>query len=348
MHDAPEGDNASTMLTNQQRYAGGLEVLRRVGGPDYDVQRKAAALTAPDFARLTVEFAYGDVIARDGLTLDLRQVVTVSALLGHRNAERQLRYHMLGYLNVGGDPSTLVELLFVAIAVLGLPVAIHAISLVRDIFKQRGVVYAPPALAADDGTERQRQGYALMATMLDDAHATYAHWASHSATLARWSVEFEYGEIFAREALDARTRQLAIVIMLAVAGNRARQLKRHLAAALRAGLSKNELTEALMQLAVYAGFPTALNALAIATDVFARADSGATASLPAILASSEPRATRYQRGLTTPAKTLRSAGSAVIASFYDFELDHQPDIEQGFHTVGLSNRCRAASAPSLE
>ena len=120
-------------------------------------------------------------------------MVTVSTLLGHRNAERQLRDHIIGYLNVVGEPRTLVELLFVAIAVLGFPVAIHAITLVRDIFKERGVVYAPPAVPADDGTERQRQGYALMATMLTDAHAAHEHWASHSATFARWLVEFEYG-----------------------------------------------------------------------------------------------------------------------------------------------------------
>ena len=57
-------------------------------------------------------------------------MVTVSALLGHRNSERPpLGYHMLGYLNVGGESRTLVELLFVAITVLGFPVAIHAISL---------------------------------------------------------------------------------------------------------------------------------------------------------------------------------------------------------------------------
>ena len=109
-------------------------------------------------------------------------MVTVSALLGHRNGERPLGYHMLGYLNVGGEPRTLVELLFVAITVLGFPVV------VRDIFKERDVVYAPPAVSADDGTERQRHGYALMATMLDDAHATHEQWASHSAAFARLTI----------------------------------------------------------------------------------------------------------------------------------------------------------------
>ena len=131
-----------TAQSNDERYARGIEVLRRIGGPNYDVQLKAAAQTAPDLARLTVEFAYGDIIAREGLALPLRQVVTVAALLGHRNAERQLRYHMVGYLNAGGEARTLVELLFVSIAVLGFPVAIHAIAVVREIFKERGVEFA--------------------------------------------------------------------------------------------------------------------------------------------------------------------------------------------------------------
>ena len=70
--------SGTAALTNDERYARGLAVLRRIGGPDYDVQLKAAARTAPDLARLTVEFAYGDIIGRDGLALTLRQVVTVA------------------------------------------------------------------------------------------------------------------------------------------------------------------------------------------------------------------------------------------------------------------------------
>ena len=317
MHDVPNGDHASAILTSKQRYARGLDVLRRIGGPDYDVQLKAAAHTAPDLARLTVEFAYGDIIAREGLALEMRQVVTVAALLSHRNAERQLRYHMLGYLNVGGEPHTLVELLFVAIAVLGFPVAIHAITLVRDLFRERGVEFAAITTPEDDGTERQRHGFALMTEMLNDADTTYEGWTQHSATFAHWSLEFEYGEIFARPALAPRTRQLAVVIMLATAGNRPIQLERHIEAALRAGLSEMELTEAFMQLAVYAGFPTALNAITVATTVFARHGVPATASTATLDAVSESYAIRHQRGLATLAQTSRGAGSTVIASFDD-------------------------------
>jgi 4-carboxymuconolactone decarboxylase len=310
-----------TALSNDERYARGIEVLRRIGGPNYDVQLKAAAQTAPDLARLTVEFAYGDIIAREGLALPLRQVVTVAALLGHRNAERQLRYHMVGYLNAGGEARTLVELLFVSIAVLGFPVAIHAIALVRGIFKERGIEFVPPTPRADEGTDSAHSGYRLMGRMLNNADATHAQWAALSAEFAHWSMAFEYGEIFNRDGLDDRTRQLAIVIMLATAGNRTAQLERHIEAALRAGLSQAEMTEAFMQLAVYAGFPTALNAISSASAVFARPLADVTPATHQTPVANESRTSRHARGLEVLSQTSRGAGATVVASFDDLAPD---------------------------
>lgn len=309
--------------TRDQRYARGLAVLRHIGGPDYDAQLKAAAESAPELSRLTIEFAYGEIIARDGLALPLRQVVTVAALLAHRNAERQLRYHMVGYLNAGGEARILVELLFVSIAVLGFPVAIHGIALVRDIFTERGIDFARIAPRVDDGSTALRAGHEAMARMLGDAAApTLASWSELDTVFANWSVAFEYGEIFNRDALDARTRELAIVIMLASAGNRATALERHVEAALRAGVQHTELTEAFMQLAVYAGFPTALNAITTASAVFKRgAPSTSAASAPTSPAAAEPRAARHARGLDVMARTSRGAGTTVIAGFDDIAPD---------------------------
>ena len=59
-------------LTCNERYARGLEVLRQIGGPNWDVQLRAAAETTPDLAWLTVEFGYGDLISRPGLALPPR------------------------------------------------------------------------------------------------------------------------------------------------------------------------------------------------------------------------------------------------------------------------------------
>ena len=86
--------------------------------------------------------------------------------------------------------------------------------------------------------------------------------------LGRYIVEFAYGDIFARPGLDMKTRELATVAALTAMGTAAPQLKVHMQAALRVGASRGEIVETIMQMIPYAGFPAALNAVAIARDVF--------------------------------------------------------------------------------
>jgi len=89
-----------------------------------------------------------------------------------------------------------------------------------------------------------------------------------SEEMLRYVVEFAYGEVLARPALDLRSRQLCTIAMLAALG-RERQLRAHIRNGLRVGLSKEEIIEALIQVAIYAGFPAAMSALAEARAVFA-------------------------------------------------------------------------------
>ena len=86
---------------------------------------------------------------------------------------------------------------------------------------------------------------------------------------ARYLIEFPFGDIYARPGLDLRSREIATIAALTALGNAAPQLKVHIAAGLNVGLTQEEITEVIMQMAVYAGFPTALNGLFAAKDVFA-------------------------------------------------------------------------------
>ena len=86
---------------------------------------------------------------------------------------------------------------------------------------------------------------------------------------ARYLLEFPFGDIYARPGLDLRSREIATVAALTAMGNAAPQLKVHIAAALHVGLTQNEIIEVIMQMAVYAGFPAALNGLFAAKEGFA-------------------------------------------------------------------------------
>lgn len=85
---------------------------------------------------------------------------------------------------------------------------------------------------------------------------------------ARYLIEFPFGDIYSRPGLDLRSREVATIAALTALGNAAPQLKVHIQAGLNVGLTRNEIVEIMMQMAVYAGFPAALNGLFAAKEVF--------------------------------------------------------------------------------
>lgn len=102
-----------------------------------------------------------------------------------------------------------------------------------------------------------------------------------SPDFARYLVEFPFGDIYSRPGLDLKSRELAVVAALTAMGNAAPQLRVHIAAALHVGCTREELLEVIMQMAVYAGFPAALNGLFAAKEIFDGQDrhcGGATAA----------------------------------------------------------------------
>jgi len=90
--------------------------------------------------------------------------------------------------------------------------------------------------------------------------------------MAGYVFEFAYGDIYSRPGLDIKSRELATVAALTALGNAPMQLKSHINGALNAGWSREEIVEAIMQMAVYAGFPAALNGLYAAKEVFKEID----------------------------------------------------------------------------
>jgi 4-carboxymuconolactone decarboxylase len=86
--------------------------------------------------------------------------------------------------------------------------------------------------------------------------------------LGRFVVEFGFGEIFSRPGLDLRTRELCTIASLTTLGNAPKQLRAHILGALNAGCTRQEVIEVILQMAVYAGFPAALNGVVAARDAF--------------------------------------------------------------------------------
>ncbi|WP_199539969.1 carboxymuconolactone decarboxylase family protein [Paraburkholderia kururiensis] len=95
----------------------------------------------------------------------------------------------------------------------------------------------------------------------------------------RLLIEFGFGDIYSRPQLDLKSREIATIAALAAIGHAQPQLKVHIEAALNVGCTRDEIVEVFMQMALYAGFPAALNALFAAHEVFTRREhEGKTAA----------------------------------------------------------------------
>ena len=90
---------------------------------------------------------------------------------------------------------------------------------------------------------------------------------------ARYLIEFPFGDIYSRPGLDLKSREIAVVAALTALGNSAPQLKVHIQGAINVGVTRAEVVETIMQMAVYAGFPAALYGLMVAKEVFAQASA---------------------------------------------------------------------------
>lgn len=99
-------------------------------------------------------------------------------------------------------------------------------------------------------------------------HKVVAALADIAPDFARYIFEFPFGDIYSRPGLDLRSREIATIAALTALGNAAPQLKVHIEAGLNVGVTRDEITEVIMQMAVYAGFPAALNGLFAAKEVF--------------------------------------------------------------------------------
>lgn len=92
--------------------------------------------------------------------------------------------------------------------------------------------------------------------------------ASISPDLAKYTIEFPFGDIYQRPGLDLKIRELATVAALTALGNCQPQLNVHINGALNVGCKPDEIMEVIIQMAVYAGFPASINGMLVAKEVF--------------------------------------------------------------------------------
>ena len=175
---------------------------------------------------------------------------------------------------------------------------------------------ATAAVASSAESDRYTRGMnALRGISGERGPAVIASLDDIAPDLGRYIVEFAFGDIYLRPGLDAPQRQLATVAALAAQGDTAPQLKFHIDAALQVGVTPIEIIEALIHLVPFAGFPRALNAVAVARKSFT--DTGTTFIPPV----QNDDSSRYDRGARRLVEIDGQHGLDVIESLHDISPD---------------------------
>jgi 4-carboxymuconolactone decarboxylase len=115
----------------------GERLLRFVDGDKVaDNLLRAYETVAPDFTRYLVDFAFGEIYARDG-DLRQRELVAIAALATMGGCDAQLETHVHGALNVGLRETEIVEAVMTLIPYLGFPRALNAMAVVKRVLEKR-------------------------------------------------------------------------------------------------------------------------------------------------------------------------------------------------------------------
>ena len=245
---------------------------------------------AAELALLTVTFAHGEIWNRPGLSPKDRAFATLAMAIAAGNQDDTVRFHVESCLRTGWTRAEIVELLIQMTVYVGWPQALTAVAPAMAAFaaaeKPGGLQRAGGGAAslADHGPTvetdevRLQRGVTAMGRISrSSGEAVVNSFRDVAPDLGRYILEFAYGAVFARDGLDLKSRELATVAALTARGTAADEtpLKVHVAGALNTGASEREITEAILHMVPYAGFPKAQAAMALAAEVFGERRAGA-------------------------------------------------------------------------
>ena len=122
------------------RFMQGMEQLKAIDGKGGENVIKSLENIAPDLGKFIVEFAFGDIYTREGLTTAERELITLSSLLTAGGCEPQLEVHINGALNVGITPKRIIETFLQCIPYTGFPKVLNAVFVAKKVFMEREIM----------------------------------------------------------------------------------------------------------------------------------------------------------------------------------------------------------------
>ena len=218
--------------------------------------------TDPEFVERFDNFAFDEVVNQDDLNDRTRMMAILATLLGCQGID-EFKIMLPAALNFGVTPVEAKEIVYQAVAYLGIGRVFPFLRATNDILTARGVKLPLEGQATTTMETRLEAGNQAQVEIFGEGMRDF--WRSgpeDSRIINRFLAENCFGDYYTRGGLDLKQREMITFCLLAAQGGCEPQLKSHAAANMRMGNDKGYLISILVQCLPYIGDPRTLNALA--------------------------------------------------------------------------------------
>lgn len=251
----------------ESRHERGLDVYRTIrNDPSVDLEQTAQGMASVmgTIGSFAIDHVLGDIWSRPGLDRRDRSIVSVASLtcLG---ANAELRTHLNGALNHGVEVEEIEEVMLHLAGYAGYPRAIEGTRVAIAVIGERNDVERTlprPTAERKDDAQRKNDGAEVFSRLMGwtaPAEVVANIMEEELGSLGRFGLQHLMGEIWARPQLSRRDRSLVTLVVLISLG-KVEELRVHVPAALRHGMTRDEIDEVILQLSLYVGYPAAVEA----------------------------------------------------------------------------------------
>jgi 4-carboxymuconolactone decarboxylase len=223
--------------------------------------------TDPEFIELFDNFAFDEVIAHDDLDVKTRAMMILASTIGS-NALTEFKVMVGGALNVGVTPLAIKEILYQAMAYVGVAKGIDFLFATNEVLTSRGITLPLAGQSTTTHEDRYEKGLAVQKSafgaaidkMREDAPDDLKH-------IQKYLSDNCFGDYYTRTGLDMKMRELVTFAILISLGGVDPQVKGHVQGNLNVGNDRQTLINVTTQLLPYIGYPRTLNAITCINEV---------------------------------------------------------------------------------
>ena len=217
--------------------------------------------TDSEFVELFDNFAFDEVVNNDDLDDRTRMTAILATLIGCQGVD-EYRVMLPAALNLGVTPVEAKEIVYQAVAYLGIGRVLPFLKAANEIMAERGIELPLEGQSTTTAEDRLEKGEQAQVDIFGDGMRGFSKSGpEESRHINKWLSDNCFGDYYTRNGLDYKQREMITFCFLSAQGGCEPQLTSHAAANMRIGNDKAFLIKIISQCLPYIGYPRSLNAL---------------------------------------------------------------------------------------